>query len=84
MVSDAFRRMEDKTAEVQMLHDDLVNTLAYKLNLDKSTIEQALYRTGVTTGVQIVEIAHIINEFHMHLKEILQPPEEEQREDESK
>lgn len=78
MVSDAFRRVENKAAEVQILHDDFVESLAYRLEQDKSVIEQALYRTGVTTGIQIVEIAHIINEFHMHFKDITHPVEEEE------
>lgn len=77
MVSEAFRRMENKTAEVQTLHDDLILELSFKLKLDISTVQHIIYQTCVSTGFQPIEMAHIINEFHIHLKAITDHEEEE-------
>lgn len=82
MVSNAFRLMENKTAEVQTLHDDLIQELSFKLKLDMPTVQRIIYQTCVSTGAQPVEAAHLINEFHIHLKAITD--HEEEREDESK
>lgn len=78
MVSEAFRRMEDKQAEIQAVHDDLIRELSFKLKLDKSTVQRIVYRTCVTTGLPPADLAHIVNEFHIHMKDITHFEEEEE------
>ena len=70
MVSDEYRKLEDRMASVQFLHDDFVEGIAEKLGKEQSTIEQVLYRTGVATAAHLSEVAYLVNEFLIFLHEI--------------
>lgn len=79
MVSDHYRKVEDDTARAQSIHDDILEELEFKLNRNKPIIEQAIYRTCVTAGFRPIEVAHVLNEFHMHLRDVVRGPREEEK-----
>jgi hypothetical protein len=70
MVSEEYRKLEDRMASVQFLHDDIVEGIVEKLGREKAVIERVLYRTCVTTAVHLSEAAYIVNEFLIFLHEI--------------
>lgn len=79
MVSDYYRKIEDITGQALILHDDLLKELENKLNQDRPILEQAIYRTCVTTSLRPIEVAHVLNEFHMHLRDVVHGPREDEK-----
>lgn len=82
MVSKAYQKIEDETAEIQILHDDLIRELSFKLKLDKATVRRVIYQTCLTTSCRPIEVAHIANEFYIHLHEMTHFEEEDEKENE--
>lgn len=78
MVSDTYRKIEDITGQALILHDDLLKELENKLNQDRPILEQAVYRTCITTSLRPIDVAHVLNEFHMHLRDVIHGPKEEE------
>ena len=83
MVSEAFRNLENKVAAEQSLHNDLVGEIARKLEKDARVIAEVLYHTSVTVAARPTELAFVVNEFLLHLREVTTPESREQVEPES-
>ena len=69
MVSEIFRNLEDKSMELQSIHDDLAAEISHKLQENKENVEQALFKTCITTSARAIDVAFIVNEFLVHFQE---------------
>jgi hypothetical protein len=69
MVSDEFRKIEEQTGNLLILHEELVGEIVHALPAEKAQVERALHLACVTTGVTPVNMAHYINEFLFSLQD---------------
>ena len=70
MVSEAYRQLEHKVGAAAILQDELLEAIAYKLKKEKAVIEHLIFRTCVTVDAAPFAIAHVVNEFLIHLHEL--------------
>lgn len=80
MVSDAYREIENRTAQALFMQNELVGELMNKTGQGQLVIERALYFTSVTCGMRSTEIALVVNEFLVHLREMTEPVQEPEQE----